>query len=168
MQEIPYGTIGVVRSPFHEVEGMPLQSVAAADAEGRVELEPAFADGLADVEGFSHLWLLTHLHRAVPAGLRVVPFLDDRPRGVFATRSPRHPNPIGLSLVELLAVRGSTLHVRGIDVLDGTPVLDLKPYVPLFDVRPDARAGWFEERGALVFERRAPRSESDPPPPAST
>jgi tRNA-Thr(GGU) m(6)t(6)A37 methyltransferase TsaA len=153
--EIRYRPIGVVRSPFTEVSGMPLQSVAAPDTVGTIEIYPAFAPGLRDLDGFSHLHLIAHLHEGKPGGLEVVPFLDDTTRGIFATRSPRHPNPIGLSVVELISVQQGTLRVRGLDLLDGTPVLDLKPYVPAFDhVRAD-RIGWFEGKTHRVHTVRA-------------
>jgi tRNA-Thr(GGU) m(6)t(6)A37 methyltransferase TsaA len=148
--------IGVVRSPFHECEGMPLQAVAAQEVEGTVELAPRFAPGLRDLEGFSHVHLVTWLHRAPRDGrLEVIPFLDEVARGVFATRSPRRPNPIGLSVVRLLAVEGARLSIRGVDLLDGTPVLDLKPYVPGFDCIAAERVGWLEARAADVHVRRA-------------
>src|SRR5262245_10469215 len=103
---VAYRPIGIVRSPFEQLAGMPLQAVAALAARGRVEVDPAYERGLRDLDGFSHLHLITHLHRAEPGELEVMPFLDDTVRGVFATRSPRHPNPIGLSVVRLLAVDG--------------------------------------------------------------
>ncbi len=155
MSEIVYRPIGLVRSPFTQLEGMPLQSVAAADVEGTIEIHPEFATGLQDIAGFSHLIVVAHLHRGEPGGLVVVPFLDDTPRGVFATRSPRHPNPIGISVVRLLGVDGAVLRVAGLDLLDETPVLDLKPYVPTFDHVDAERVGWFEGRAADVHRLRA-------------
>jgi tRNA-Thr(GGU) m(6)t(6)A37 methyltransferase TsaA len=152
---IRYTPIGVVRSPHASLAGMPLQSVAAAEIHGRVEIDLEFAAGLADLDGFSHLHLITHLHRAQPSGLTVIPFLDDTRRGIFATRSPRHPNPIGLSVVRLLAVDGATLEISGVDLLDGTPVLDIKPYVPEFDAIPAERAGWLAHAAARVHDTRA-------------
>jgi tRNA-Thr(GGU) m(6)t(6)A37 methyltransferase TsaA len=134
---------------------MPLQSVAAPDVHGQIEIHPSFVPGLADLETFSHLYVITHLHRGKPGGLTVVPFLDDTRRGVFATRSPRHPNPIGVSVVRLLAVRGATLEIAGLDLLDGTPVLDIKPYVPAFDAVKAERTGWLEQGARRVFEVRA-------------
>ena len=155
MEPVTYTPIGVVRSPFTEAQGMPLQSVAAGDVHGRIELLPSLAAGLDDLDGFSHLHVVTHLHRSAPGGLVVKPFLDDQRRGVFATRSPRHPNPIGLSVVRLLAVRGAVLEVSGLDLLDGTPVLDIKPYVPAFDAIAAERTGWLEAAAARVHEVRA-------------
>src|SRR5262245_31467068 len=129
MIEVTYRPIGVVRSPFTECAGMPLQPVSAQDVVGRIELEPEVARGVRDLDGFSHVHVLAHLHRAAAVDLELVPFLDTELRGVFATRSPGRPNPIGLSVFRLLAVEGATLHVAGVDLLDGTPVLDVKPYV---------------------------------------
>jgi tRNA-Thr(GGU) m(6)t(6)A37 methyltransferase TsaA len=114
---------------------------------GQVELAPEFEAGLQDLEGFSHLILLYHFHQAQPGyELTVTPFLDDRPKGLFATRYPRRPNSIGLSVVRLVRREGRVLHVEGIDVLDGTPMLDVKPYVPKFDAVPEATLGWLEGR----------------------
>jgi tRNA-Thr(GGU) m(6)t(6)A37 methyltransferase TsaA len=152
---VSYEPIGVVRSPFTERQGMPLQSVAAAEVEGRVEVAARYATGLRDLDGFSHLHLICHLHRSVPGELLVVPYLDDTVRGVFATRSPRHPNPIGISVVRLTAVRGAVLHVTGVDLLDGTPVLDIKPYVPAFDVFDAERTGWLAQGAVKVHQVRA-------------
>jgi tRNA-Thr(GGU) m(6)t(6)A37 methyltransferase TsaA len=153
--EITYRPIGTIHSPFNAVEGMPIQPPGASGVRGRVEILPEYAPALQDLDGFSHIILLYHFHRAGPLQLTVVPFMDARPRGLFATRAPRRPNPIGLSIVRLLAVEGTTLHVEDIDVLDGTPLLDLKPYVPRFD-RPEAdRAGWLEDTGDQVRTHRS-------------
>lgn len=146
MDPVQFRPIGVIHSPFVETSGMPIQSAAAVGVPGTVELDPAYAEGLVDVEGFSHLILIYHLHLVRESGLTVTPFLDDHPHGVFATRSPRRPNPIGLSIVALKSVRGTTLAVEDVDVVDGTPLLDIKPWVPQFDTRPDARIGWFAGR----------------------
>jgi tRNA-Thr(GGU) m(6)t(6)A37 methyltransferase TsaA len=154
-ETIAYEVIGVIRSPWTTFEGMPLQSVAAPDVHGQIEIHPSFVPGLADLQDFSHLHVVAHLHRGAPGGLTVVPFLDDTPRGIFATRSPRHPNPIGLSVVRLLAVRGATLEIVGVDLIDGTPVLDIKPYVPAFDTVAAERTGWLERAAQRVHEVRA-------------
>jgi tRNA-Thr(GGU) m(6)t(6)A37 methyltransferase TsaA len=143
MTVICYTPIGVVRTPFRTQAGTPLQTIAAAGVPGRIELDPAFAEGLTDLAEFSHLWLLVHLHQIQGYALKVMPYLDDQMRGVFATRSPRRPNPIGMSVVRLCAIEGCTLHIEEVDLLDGTPLLDLKPYVPLFDRRDTERIGWF-------------------------
>jgi tRNA-Thr(GGU) m(6)t(6)A37 methyltransferase TsaA len=138
--------IGVIRSPFIEPARTPIQPVRS-EAEGVVELWPEYTAGLKEVEGFSHLWLLYVFHRAV-AGyeLTVKPFLDDQPKGLFATRYPRRPNRLGMSVVRLLAVDGPRLRVGGIDVLDGTPLLDIKPHVPAFDCPDGPTIGWLKGR----------------------
>ncbi|MBF5005637.1 tRNA (N6-threonylcarbamoyladenosine(37)-N6)-methyltransferase TrmO [Diaphorobacter sp. NR2-3-3-1] len=136
--------IGVVRSPFQSTSGMPIQTVAAMDVQGRLEIHEEFAAGLRDIQGFEYLIVLTHLHQATEK-LEVVPFMDTQSHGVFATRAPARPNRIGLSIVRLLSVDGSTLHFAGNDMLDGTPVLDIKPYVPELDVRRTDRIGWFRQ-----------------------
>jgi tRNA-Thr(GGU) m(6)t(6)A37 methyltransferase TsaA len=110
-----------------------------------VELDPAYEEGLADLDGFSHVILLFGLHRSTGYQLTVTPRLDPAPRGLFATRSPRRPNPIGMTVVRLLAVEGCRLRVQGVDMLDGTPLLDIKPYVSRFDGPSGARAGWLEK-----------------------
>lgn len=153
--EISYRPIGTIHSPFTRLEGIPIQPPAAAGIKGRVEILPEYAPGLNDLDGFSHVILLYHFHQAGPPQLTVVPFMDTRPRGLFSTRAPRRPNPIGLSVVRLLAMEGNVLHVEGIDVLDGTPLLDVKPFVPHFD-QPDAdRVGWLEGTADHVRTRRA-------------
>jgi tRNA-Thr(GGU) m(6)t(6)A37 methyltransferase TsaA len=137
--------IGVIHSPFTDTSQTPIQS-AMSNAIGRVEVYPEFADGLQDVEGFSHVHLLYVFHCSSGYALRVKPFLDDHMRGLFATRHPCRPNPIGLSVVRLIARRGNVLEIEGVDVLDGTPLLDIKPYVPDFDVRTDVMTGWYASR----------------------
>ncbi|WP_390346071.1 tRNA (N6-threonylcarbamoyladenosine(37)-N6)-methyltransferase TrmO [Variovorax boronicumulans] len=148
--------VGVVRSRFTETSGMPIQTAGAPDEVGRLEVFAEFAPGLRDIEGFDYLILVTHLHRCAHERLEVVPFLDDATHGVFATRAPARPNRLGLSIVRLTAVEGTTLHFSGNDMIDGTPVLDIKPYVPRFDVRETERVGWF---GARLDQ--LPRTRSD-------
>lgn len=145
MDPIAFQPIGIIHSPFAEPEGTPIQATAS-DAAGRVEVLPPYVDGLQGLEGFSHVVLLYHLHRTGHPQLRVRPFLDDEEHGVFATRAPARPNAIGISVVRLVRIEGNTLQVRDLDVLDGTPLLDIKPYVPAFDVRRAERVGWLEGR----------------------
>ena len=144
---IQYTAIGVVHSPFKEPAGTPIQSTGAAAAavEAVVEIYPKFSEGLRDIEGFSHLILLCHLHRIKPVGLLVKPFLGNESHGIFATRSPGRPNPIGFSIVRLVQAEGRMLRVLGVDILDQTPVLDIKPYISEFDSRESERIGWFAE-----------------------
>jgi tRNA-Thr(GGU) m(6)t(6)A37 methyltransferase TsaA len=123
---------------------MPIQAASSRGVGGTIELNPDLSEGLRDLEGFSHLILLYHFHCAGELRLQVRPYLDDQAHGVFATRAPCRPNGIGLSVVRLERIAGATLHIRDVDVLDGTPLLDIKPYVPQFDDRTDARIGWLE------------------------
>jgi tRNA-Thr(GGU) m(6)t(6)A37 methyltransferase TsaA len=140
--------IGVIHSPFKVAVGTPIQSAFAAGAEGTVEVFPEYADALHDLDGFERVWLLYWFDRAPPARLRVVPFRDEAERGLFATRAPCRPNPIGLSCVRLLSINGNVLTVGGVDILDGTPLLDIKPYVPQFDAFPSARGGWLDQQAS--------------------
>lgn len=144
MSDITYRPIGRIHSPFKVPEGTPIQPPGAVDVEGQVEVFPKYAEGLADLAGFSHIYLLYHCHLAQPYKLSVTPFLDDRKRGLFATRAPARPNPIGLSVVRLTGIENNILKVKEIDVVDGTPLLDIKPYVPDFDVRKVDSCGWIE------------------------
>ena len=134
--------IGFIHSPFKEKQGMPIQPTRGRGVRGTVEIMPEYADGLADLDGFSHVVLIYHFHRSQGFDLRVTPFLDTQKRGLFATRAPRRPNAIGLSVVRLLAIEGNLITVQDIDMLDGTPLLDIKPYVPEFDIRAEVREGW--------------------------
>jgi tRNA-Thr(GGU) m(6)t(6)A37 methyltransferase TsaA len=161
MDAITYAPIGVVHSPFTALEGKPLQPVAAHGVSGSVELDPAYQDGLMGLEGFSHLILITHLHKMSGYGLIVTPFLDDQAHGVFATRTPRRPNPIGLSIVRLMGIEGARLLIEDVDLLDGTPLLDLKPYVPAFDAHAAERIGWFAHRLDRLDTTRADRRFSE-------
>ena len=136
--------IGRVHSPFVSTVGMPIQTVAATEHSGHIEVFTPYAPGLRDVQDFQYLIVLTHLHEAAEK-LEVTPFMDTQSHGVFATRAPARPNRIGLSIIELLRVENATLYFRGNDMLDGTPVLDIKPYVPKLDVRQTERIGWFEQ-----------------------
>lgn len=154
MEEVRYRPVGVVHSPFSQPEGTPIQPEAGRDVEGTVEVFPEFSPGLKDVEGFSHLILLFHCHLVGDVSLEVVPHADRVPRGVFATRAPARPNPIGLSVVRLDRVEGRTLHVRDLDVVDGTPLLDIKPFFPTLDAAQDVRLGWLEGRQQALREGR--------------
>jgi len=152
---VKYEPIGVIRTPFKSPEGMPIQPAGAKAIRGTVELLPEYADGLADLAGFSHVILLYHFHRSTGFKLAVTPFMDLRPRGLFATRAPRRPNPIGLSIVRLVRVDGATLHVENVDMLDGTPLLDIKPYVPEFDRQRGTKGGWVERAKGAVRKKKS-------------
>jgi len=136
--------IGIIHSPFTGSAGTPIQPAFARGAEAHVEVFEQYQDGLKDLEGFDRIWLLYWFHRARKYRLRVTPYLDNFERGLFATRAPSRPNPIGLSAVRLLGVEGNTLHVADVDMLDGTPLLDIKPYTPRFDHLTVARSGWLD------------------------
>jgi tRNA-Thr(GGU) m(6)t(6)A37 methyltransferase TsaA len=139
---IIYKPIGAIHSPFKEPRDAPIQSACATDIEGTVEIFPEYSEGLADLEGFSHIILIYHFHLSKGHSLRVKPYLDNELRGVFATRAPARPNPIGMSIVRLVKVEGGKLYIRDVDILDGTPLLDIKPYVPEFDSRSTEKIGW--------------------------
>lgn len=135
--------IGVVRSEFQSKVGVPIQTAGAPYRCAELEIFPAYAAGLRDLDGFEYLILLTYMHHATEEPLDVVPFLDTVSHGVFATRAPSRPNRMGLSIVRLVSICGTVLHFEGNDMVDGTPILDIKPYVPAFDVRQTDRVGWF-------------------------
>jgi tRNA-Thr(GGU) m(6)t(6)A37 methyltransferase TsaA len=137
--------IGIIRSPFTDKSQTPIQA-SRSQAKGMVEIYPEYTDGLQDLEGFSHIYLLYAFHKSSGYSLIVTPFLDDRLHGVFATRYPDRPNPLGLSIVRLIARRDNLLDIEGVDMLDGTPLLDIKPYVPEFDIRTGTANGWYETR----------------------
>jgi len=155
MNNIQYTPIGVIRSPFKSIEGMPIQSAGAKGVAGSVEIFEMFVDGLKDLEGFSHIILIYHFHRSRGYALHVKPFLDNHLRGVFATRAPRRPNAVGLSVVKLLKVEEHILHIEDVDIVDGTPLLDIKPYVPAFDAKEVERTGWLSSRAGGVSAVRS-------------
>lgn len=146
MGEIRYRPIGTINSEFKEPVGVPIQAAVAKRHKARVVVLPEYAEGLDDIEGFSHIILLFHCHMSRPEELKVKPFLDDELRGIFATRSPSHPNPIGLSIVRLVRREGNILHIQDVDIVDGTPLLDIKPYIPDFDERTPVTVGWLTHK----------------------
>ena len=155
MQEIRYRPIGVIHSPFKETKGMPIQPAGARGVAGTVEVIPECGDGLQDLDGFSHIFLLYHFHLSQGYSLMVKPYLDDSMRGVFATRAPRRPNAIGISVVRLVGIEGCTLHIEEVDIVDSTPLLDIKPYVPEFDSREVGRIGWLAGKTERVASAAA-------------
>jgi tRNA-Thr(GGU) m(6)t(6)A37 methyltransferase TsaA len=157
MGPVTYTPIGVIRSEHHEPKQTPIQPVYARGCEGRAEILPQYAEGLKDLDSFSHLWLVYHLHQAGNPLMTVVPFTDDKPRGVFSTRHPRRPNPIGLSLVRLVRVEGTVLRLSDVDILDGTPLLDIKPYIPRFERTENATGGWTAAVDEETARRRGRR-----------
>jgi tRNA-Thr(GGU) m(6)t(6)A37 methyltransferase TsaA len=152
---VKYYPIGIIHSPLKHASGAPLQSISAKHVEGVVEVFPRYVPGLKDIAGFSHLILIYHLHRSRRASLTVKPYLDTKKRGIFACRAPARPNPIGLSIVKLEKVRGGTIWVRELDIIDDTPLLDIKPYIPQFDCRRRATTGWFRLSYANFHRARA-------------
>ncbi len=154
-EQIVYKPIGIIRTPFTDPAGMPIQPVGGADVRGTVEMRPEFRAGLKDLDGFSHIILIYHLHRACGYDLDVVPFMDSQSRGIFATRAPRRPNAIGLSVVRLEKISGGTLHIRDVDMLDETPLLDIKPYVPGFTDQGAVRIGWVGAAGDKPYMRKS-------------
>jgi len=145
VNEIRYKPIGIIHSPFKQPRGTPIQPAGARNIEGTVEIAPEYVDGLKDIEGFSHIILIYHFHLSKGYSLAVKPYMDDQSRGLFATRAPSRPNPIGISMVRLVRVDGNILLIRDVDIVDGTPLLDIKPYVPEFDTPEVEKTGWLEE-----------------------
>jgi tRNA-Thr(GGU) m(6)t(6)A37 methyltransferase TsaA len=144
MTEFQFSSIGVLKTPYKEKRGVPIQGVFDGDSKGRAEIFEEYEAGLKDIEGFSHLILLFVFHRSEGYNLVCKPYMEDIPHGVFCTRAPKRPNPIGLSVVRLEKREGNILHLAEVDMLDNTPLLDIKPFVPRFDHRDDTRVGWMK------------------------
>jgi tRNA-Thr(GGU) m(6)t(6)A37 methyltransferase TsaA len=160
---ITYKPIGVIRSEHVVQDRTPIQPAYASGCEGRVEVFPEFAEGLRDLEGFSHIYLVYHFHQSGPPRLVVKPFLQDIERGVFATRATCRPNSIGLSIVELVCREANVLHISNVDILDGTPLLDIKPYTAKFDRIDTTRNGWQDEVDEETARQRGRRGYSGIP-----
>lgn len=141
-------SIGTIHTQFKEIEGMPIQPTGAKGIEGTIEIKDKYVDGLKDLDGFSHIHLIYLLHKVEGYMLEVKPFMDNNTHGVFATRSPKRPNRIGMSVVKVNKVEGNKVYVENVDILDGTPLLDIKPYVPQLyeDTIDELRIGWFETK----------------------
>jgi tRNA-Thr(GGU) m(6)t(6)A37 methyltransferase TsaA len=146
MNEFIYKPIGVIHSPFKEPKGTPIQPTGAEGINGTVEVYPHYGEGLRDLKGFSHIILIYHFHLVKESALIQKPYMDTEPHGIFAIRGPSRPNPIGISVVRLVRVEGNTLHIRDVDIIDGTPLLDIKPYVPEFDTREAEKIGWLKKK----------------------
>jgi tRNA-Thr(GGU) m(6)t(6)A37 methyltransferase TsaA len=155
MKEITYKPIGTIHSPFQDIKGMPIQPAGAKGVAGTIEINPEYVEGLQYLEGFSHIFLIYHFHLSKDYSLKVKPFLDDKPRGVFATRAPRRPNPIGISVVRILKIEKNILHIEDVDIVDGTPLLDIKPYVPDFDIHEVEKIGWLSKKVKKVHKAKA-------------
>lgn len=156
MDDITYRPIGIMRTPFKQKEGMPIQPSGARGVRGTIEINEDYIEGLKDLEGFSHVILIYHFHLSQGYDLIVTPFLDDQDRGVFATRAPKRPNAIGLSIVKLNGIKESLLEIENVDIVDGTPLLDIKPFIPEFDPQTEVKTGWLAKAG-----QRAKESKSD-------
>ena len=143
--KITYNAIGIVHSPHKSIEGIPIQPIGAKGIKGEIEIFEEFQEGLRDLEGFSHIIVLYHFHKSKDFKLIVKPFLDNETRGIFATHAPNRPNSIGLSVLRLINVIRNVIHVENVDILDETPVLDIKPYVSKFDSVEEEKNGWLEK-----------------------
>jgi tRNA-Thr(GGU) m(6)t(6)A37 methyltransferase TsaA len=150
MDKLEYNPIGIIHTPFNTPQGTPIQPAGARGTAGSIEIFPEFTPGLSDLNGFSHIYIIYHFHLSRKFTLKVKPFLDDQKRGLFATRAPSRPNPIGLSVVRLIDVTDGRLEILDVDVVDGTPLLDIKPYVPEFDVHQVERIGWIGQKTAGI------------------
>ena len=148
--KIKFEPIGIIHSPYTKLHDMPIQPSAARGVKGRVEIYKKYLPALSDLDRFSHIYLLYHFHLTQSVQLKVIPFLDDQERGLFATRAPKRPNPIGLSVVKLIRVEEHILHIENIDVIDGTPLLDIKPYVREMEAVEDLRIGWLEKHTSRI------------------
>ncbi len=154
MKQIKYEPIGIVHSPFKKVQGTPIQSLGAKNTKGIVEVFSKYSRGLKDIEGFSYLILIYHFHLIKKQRLVVKPYMDKKSHGIFATRAPSRPNPIGISIVKLEKRKKNFLYVSGIDIVDKTPLLDIKPYVPEFDVRKTNKIGWLKRKISKLAKTR--------------
>jgi tRNA (adenine37-N6)-methyltransferase len=148
-------SIGIIHSPFTKLENMPIQPKGSEETEGKIIVNTQYADGLKDLDGFSHIFLIYHFHLAKRTETEVVPFMDTQERGVFATRSPLRPNHIGLSIVEVVAVKANVIMIKGVDILDGTPLLDIKPYIQAFDEVRNSKSGWMTANIDEVKRKRS-------------
>ncbi len=147
--------IGEIITPFNTKAGMPIQSNGAKGIKGQFVLDDAYVEGLKDLDGFSHIIVIYRFHKSDGFEMLTTPFLDTKKRGLFATRAPNRPNFIGISVVRLISIEGNVLNVENVDMLDGTPLLDIKPYIPAFDVHEAERVGWTEERTDRLPEVRS-------------
>jgi len=147
--------IGIIHSPHHSIEDMPIQPKGAYDVEGCIIVNEKYIDGLQDIKGFSHIYLLYSFHDVTRTELLVTPFMDKQTRGVFATRSPLRPNHIGISIVKIKRVEGNKVVVEGVDILDGTPLLDIKPYIAEFDTVKKSTSGWLQASDEEIIKKRS-------------
>lgn len=153
--QITYNPIGIIHSQFTKVEGMPIQPSGGTEFDGYVEIFEQFVEGLKDLDGFSHIFLIYHFHNSKGFSLMTKPFLDETPRGVFSTRSPKRPNPVGLSVVRVKSISDNIIYIKDMDILDGTPLIDIKPFVSDIDNRTEATRGWLDDKTLLFRVKRS-------------
>lgn len=153
MEQIVVNPIGVIHTPHKDVKNMPIQPLAAEGVKGYIELLPEYAEGLKDLDGFSHITLLYRFHKIENYDLQVIPFMDTEKRGVFSCKAPKRPNAIGLSTVKLIGIEENIVHIEQVDMLDGTPLIDIKPFYPRYDNREDVKIGWLEKSKDLPLEK---------------
>jgi tRNA-Thr(GGU) m(6)t(6)A37 methyltransferase TsaA len=155
MNSISFTPIGMIHTQFTSVENIPIQPSAAQGVKGHIILDNKYIDGLSDLDGFSHCYLLYHFHQSNSYKLKVAPFLDEKPRGVFATRAPKRPNAIGLSLVKLTGIEGNRISIENVDILNGTPLLDIKPYIPEMENVQKVKLGWISDKLDQLSSKRS-------------
>lgn len=153
LKPIEIKPIGIIHTPHTEVNNVPIQPIAADGYKGYIKLLPKYADGLKDIEGFSHITLFYHFHKIKGYELQVIPFMDNVKHGIFACKSPKRPNAIGLSTVKLIKVEANILYIEQVDMLDGTPLIDIKPFFAKYDNRVDTKSGWLENKGNIALEK---------------
>ena len=155
MNEIKMPVIGRICSPYKDLENMPVQPVGAGDVSGQLIIDEEYKEGLKDLEGFSHIYIFYHFHETQKTSLTVKPFMDTKRRGVFSTRAPVRPSHLGMSVIEVVSVEDSVVNVKGLDVLNGTPLIDIKPYILKFDYRENARSGWLTASAEEITKKRS-------------
>lgn len=153
MEKIIIEPIGIIHTPHKDIKNMPIQPIAAEGIKGYIEILPQYELGLKDIEGFSHLTLLYHFHKISGYELQVVPFMDTEKRGIFACKAPKRPNAIGLSTVRLISIEGNKIFIDQVDMLDGTPLIDIKPFYPRYDNRENATIGWLEKNKDIPLDK---------------
>ncbi len=153
MEEIIIKPIGIIHTPHKEIKNMPIQPMAADEIKGYIELLPEYVKGLKDLEGFSHITLIYHFHKIKGYELQVVPFMDTEKRGIFSCKAPKRPNAIGTSTVKLISIEENILHIEQVDMLDGTPLIDIKPFFPKYDNRENVSIGWLEKSKNIPLQK---------------
>ncbi|MFC0877219.1 tRNA (N6-threonylcarbamoyladenosine(37)-N6)-methyltransferase TrmO [Saccharicrinis sp. FJH2] len=153
MEQIIIKPIGIIHTPYTDIPDMPIQPIAAEGITGYIELEPEYLEGLRDLDGFSHITLLYHFHKIEDHQLKVIPFMDTQERGIFSTKAPKRPNAIGMSTVKLTGIQGNLIYIEQVDMLDGTPLIDIKPFYPRYDNRENVTIGWLEKNKDMPLEK---------------